>query len=210
MKKFISSILISSITLTMAPSIANAAVTTTATQTPDTQQLSISRDLLKIQLKIAEDLLKSIKGKSSKIIDNLKDLIEQARTIVEDARSTNEQIQVMIKKIKAAIDDFLNSNNNNPSDNTSNSSKVSDVDFNSFSGVFTIKNVSRSQVKTLKYYYDPDRRQNMVVMLNVAGKKFDQNTRWYSNQRVTINGHSFYRVSTNEWLPASDGLLTLK
>lgn len=66
------------------------------------------------------------------------------------------------------------------------------------SGVATVTNANRAQV----FNYNATKH----AMVPVAGKKFEKNSKWFTDVKrtITVDGSTYRRVSTNEWLKDSD------
>lgn len=89
-----------------------------------------------------------------------------------------------------------NNNQSNGSNNSSNNNPQTPISGISINDVITVTNSSGAPVYAIN--------GNNV---STTGRILVPNSPWKTNQKVVINGNTYYQVSTNEWVKAEDGQL---
>lgn len=89
-----------------------------------------------------------------------------------------------------------NNNQSNGSNNSSNNNPQTPISGISINDVITVTNSSGAPVYAIN--------GNNV---STTGRILVPNSPWKTNQKVVINGNTYYQVSTNEWIKAEDGQL---
>lgn len=113
-----------------------------------------------------------------------------------------EQFTALVNQYYSTMDGSSTNSGSTNTGNTNNGTNNGGVSSNTSEGTVTVKNPSSFMVPLVAF--------NNHGGISKSNRGLANNTPWYTDQTKTYNGHTYYRVSTNEWVMDSYATFTAK